>query len=100
MHTAKALEGITDTGQFEILCLRVLRFEDPDCRFLEGMGVNADGKAVRGTLDAFSHVPGNTPPLFVMAAFTTISSRKLRDKWLSESPNPAKTGDLVKAATA
>jgi hypothetical protein len=100
MSTARALESMSDPGQFEILALRMLRFEDPDCRFLEGMGINADGKPIRGPLDAFSQVPGSTPPLFVMAAFTTTDLASLRSKWLAQSASRRDTGDLLKAAAA
>ena len=47
LTTAEAIEGITDTGKFEILATRVLRIEDEDCRFLVHLGVNALGAFCR-----------------------------------------------------
>lgn len=44
MNTAEKIEGITDSGFFEILATRVLRLTDDDCKLLEHMGVNAAGK--------------------------------------------------------
>src|SRR6266542_2628448 len=105
LTTAEAIEGI-DPGTFEILATRVLRIEDEDCRFFEHLGVNAAGKTIPSSLDAFCLIPGSKPPRFVMAAFTTAEPKKLRRKWLFDPGHASRTqkatakddGDLIKAA--
>lgn len=71
MTTANAIESITDAGLFEILATRVLRQTDSDYSYVEHLGVNADGKTVKNSLDGFCRVPGISPPKYVMAAFST-----------------------------
>lgn len=105
MKTAEAIEGMTDAGEFEVLATRVLRLQDEDCRLLEHMGVNAEGKTIANPLDGFCQVPGTDPPRFVMTAFTTAKTDSLHDKWLYDhevAPRAQKAtavddGDLVKA---
>src|SRR3972149_4327914 len=95
MTTAAAIEEITDVGQFEILAVRVLRLLDEDCRRIEHLGVNAEGKTIPGALDAFVLVPGSSPLRFVMAAFTTSKREGLKKKWLfdhAESRGPHTSG--------
>jgi len=106
MTTAEAIEGITDAGAFEILATRVLRIKDDDCRFMEHMGVNAQGKTISNPIDGFCRVPGIEPPRFVMTAFTTCKTESLEHKWLfnhavgsrGSQATDADDGDLIKAA--
>ena len=113
MTTAEAIEGMTDPGEYEILAVRALRILDPDCAALIHLGVNAQGKTVPNPIDGFCQVPGSDPPKYVLPAFTLISEKGLRRKWLldqtdatgevsSNKKNAAKNpddGDLVKAAS-
>lgn len=118
MTTAEKLEGLTDPGVFEILCLRVLRRFEEDCRTIIHLGINAAGKTIPGSLDAFCLVPGSTPDRYVSAAFTLIRLEALERKWLlspagslgrrkgprkrtssaSASNVRQEAGDLIKAA--
>lgn len=106
MTTAQAIEGITDAGQFEILATRVLRLVDDDCKYLEHMGVNAEGKTITNPVDGFCMVPGTDPPRFVMVAFTTDKIENLERKWLfdhstalrAKKATAANDGDLIKAS--
>jgi hypothetical protein len=105
MRTAQALEGMTDAAEFEVLAVRVLRLEDDDCRLLEHIGVNADGKTIANLVDGFCLVPGSNPPRFIVAAFTTAKPDSLRHKWLfdhtkapkSKAATASDDGDMVKA---
>lgn len=105
MTTAQAIEGITDAGKFEILATRVLRLVDSDCNILNHLGVNAEGKTIKGPVDGFCKVPGSDPTRFVMAAFATDTADKLERKWIfdhsiaktAKKSKPADDGDLIKA---
>jgi len=100
MTTAEHLEGMTDSGKFEILATQVARFLYEDCRAVVHMGVNAQGKTVPSPVDGFVLVPRTKPSRYVMMAFTT--SEDLKRKWLYDSTKgSAKTtedGDLTKAS--
>ena len=107
MTTAEALEGMTDTGRFEILATDVLRALHAECKTLAHIGVNAVGKTIPNPVDGFTRVPGVLPPLYVMAAFTAGGSDTLERKWLYEAAKTVKRkgkrkaiaseGDVVKA---
>jgi hypothetical protein len=116
--TTEKIEGISDSGVFERLGIRVLKEIDQDCRAIILLGQNAVGKTIPGPVDGFGRVPGSSPSTYVTAAFTTISLAKLEQKWLAEddsssgSKPPVKgksgkakrkralreSGDLIKAA--
>jgi hypothetical protein len=112
LTTAEAIEGMTDAGKFEILALRALRILDADCPAVIHLGVNAQGKTIPNPIDGFCQVPGSDPPKYVLPAFTLLSKKGLRRKWLlapktatgkvsSKKKKAAKKtddGDLVKAA--
>jgi hypothetical protein len=118
MTTAEKLEALTDPGVFEILCLRVLRQVEEDCRTIIHLGINAAGKTIAGSLDAFCLVPGSTPDRYASAAFTLTRLKALERKWLlspasslgrrkspkkrpssPSGPNVRReAGDLIKAA--
>lgn len=105
--TAEELERIGDAGKFERLALPVLRELYPECKTLAHLGVNAEGKTIPGPLDAFTRVPGSDPSHYIAASFTTVSTSKLKSKWLSIVPSPSggegalpACGDLVKAGNA
>ena len=105
MTTATALERLSDTGKFEILATRALRQLHPECRCLEHLGVNAQGKTIPGPIDGFAQVPGSNPTRYVAAAFTIAARRELKRKWYSdgnrsgssERQKKSEAGDLVKA---
>lgn len=98
--TAGHLEGMTDTGKFEILATQVLRLLYEDCRAVIHLGVNAEGKTIPSPVDGFVLVPNRKPHRYVMTAFTT--SADLKRKWLYDSEKgnskTAEDGDLAKAA--
>lgn len=107
MSTAKAIEEITDAGDFEILATRVLRQIDSDYARVEHLGVNAEGKTVKNPLDGFCRIPGSKPSRYVMAAFSTDRADKLERKLLFDHTRSSgkkykdsDDGDLVKAARA
>jgi hypothetical protein len=103
--TAEALEGIADTGLFEILGIRALKRLHPECACLEHLGVNAQGKPVPGPIDGFGRVPDTKPSRYIAAAFTTAGRDKLRQKWYADEGSDSSsadgksrhTGDLIKA---
>ena len=104
--TVEALERMTDAGRFEKLAMPILRELYAPCRTLAHLGVNAAGKTIPNPIDAFCRVPGSNPPQYVMAAFTTVDVKRLREKWLLDtatSGSGAKRkrvrtdGDLIKA---
>jgi len=81
-ETAEKIERISDVGIFETLAIQALRGLDKDCEQILHLGLNAVGKAVPGPTDGFGRVAGSIPGKYVTAAFTTISSNKLEQKWL------------------
>ena len=80
MPTAKAIEEITDAGDFEILATRVLRQTDEDYQHVEHLGVNADGKTIKGPVDGFCKVPSSSPSIYVTAGFSTDVADKIERK--------------------
>lgn len=100
MTTAEHLEGMTDSGKFEVLATQVSRFLYEDCRAAVHLGVNAEGKTIPSPVDGFVLLPNRKPNRYVMTAFTTNAD--LKRKWLYDSATGnAKTtedGDLPKAA--
>ncbi len=106
MKTAKAIENMTDSAEFEILATRILRLTEDNCRNLEHSGVNADGKTIKNPLDGFCIVPGSNPPCFIMTAYTIEKKERLKHKWTydhSKSNKKIKAsnkddGDLIKAS--
>lgn len=98
---------MTDAGKFEQLAMPILRELYAPCETLAHLGVNAAGKTIPNPVDAFCLAPGSDPPQYVMAAFTTVSVEKLKEKWLLDpaiagsdtKKQPARPdGDLIKAA--
>jgi hypothetical protein len=65
--TAEKLQAITDTAEFEILAIRVLKELEPSCAALVHLGINAAGKTIRGALDGFVRVQGSSPAHYIMA---------------------------------
>lgn len=108
MTTAEKLEEIADTARFEIIAVRALRESKPGCAGIIHLGINAQGKTIRGPVDGFWLVPGSSPPHYIFAACATTARDKLEQKWLAiGSPRSKKkkrgtsnqeTGDLIKAA--
>ena len=106
-ETPRKLAEITDEGLFEDLATAVLREADPQYRLLAHLGVNLDGKTIRGPVDGFGFVRGADPPHMIAAHHTTSSNAKLKSKWLHDpskdkQDQQRKTttppGDLVKTA--
>lgn len=113
--TAEQIERISDAGIFETLAIQALRGLDKDCEQILHLGLNAVGKPVPGPTDGFGRVADSIPSKYVTAAFTTISSNKLEQKWLGGNGvsrnsksragkkrktkvrrGPAEFGDLIK----
>jgi hypothetical protein len=116
--TAQKIRDISDAGEFEILAIRALRELDPDCAPLIHLGINSVGKTIVSPIDGFARVPGSNPSKYVTAAFTTVASNKLEQKWLNAgidtpatsrgrkrratggSARASEPGDLIKAEGA
>lgn len=105
MSTARAIEAMTDAGQYEILATRILRQVDADYARVEHLGVNADGKTVKNPVDGFTKVPGTKPSRYAMAAFSTDHTDNIETKLLfdhtqskGKSYKPSDDGDLIKAS--
>jgi hypothetical protein len=94
-ESANALEGMSDTGQFELLATAVLRRAHPDCGNLIHTGINAEGKPIRSPIDGITLIPGSVPPHFVMIQHTTNERPKLREKWLGTGEDIDKAATLI-----
>lgn len=105
VSTAKAVEAMSDVGDFEILATRSLRELEPDCKAIAHFGVNSEGKPIKNRVDGFCLVPASRPHRYVMTTFTTTGRGGLKDKWLRDGASkpapsrgtPSDDGDLVKA---
>ncbi|MGB9067351.1 MAG: ATP-binding protein [Candidatus Acidiferrales bacterium] len=84
-ETAEKIDRISDAGIFETLAIQVLRELDKDCEAILHLGLNPVGKPVPGPTDGFGRVAGSIPSKYAIAAFTTIRSDKLEQKWLGIS---------------
>ena len=85
------LDRITDAGLFERLATAVLREQDPRCRHLAHVGVNAEGRTVKSLSDAVVYISDKGSRRMVAVHHTTCQRDQLRRKWLSK-PH----GDLPK----
>lgn len=94
-ESATSLEGMSDTGQFELLATAVLRRAHPDCANLIHTGINANGKPIRSPIDGITLIPGSVPPHFVMIQHTTYERPKLRGKWLGVGEDFDKATTLI-----
>ena len=91
-ETRLQLEKITDEGLFERLADAVLREEDHQCRQLSHLGVNAEGKTIKGPLDGLVYVMDECGKRHMLAVHhTTCRAAGLRTKWLNETD-----GDVTK----
>ncbi len=105
MSTAKALEAITDRGQFELLATAILREQSREYRAVVHLGVNSSGETIKSPVDGFVLVPDSVPPHFVIFQCTTTEPNQLERKWLHDrnATKPSGTrsrtenGDLIKA---
>lgn len=93
--SATTLEGMSDTGHFELLATAVLRRAHPDCANLIHTGINAEGKPIRSPIDGITLIPGSSPPRFVMIQHTTDARTKLRGKWMGDGEDIAKAATLI-----
>lgn len=93
MTTREALAAMTDAGGFELVATSILRSIEPDCLAVIHHGINASGKPVNSSVDAWCKVPATNPPRFVQIQHTTTAHKKLRVKWLAPLE-----GDLAKSA--
>ena len=91
--TRQRLACVTDAGLFEKLATAVLREQDPRCRRLSEVGINAAGRTVKSPSDAIGYVSEGGQLRMVAVHHTTCAKRELRRKWL-EGPN----GDFQKTA--
>lgn len=94
-ESAISLEGMSDTGQFELLATAVLRRAHPNCANLIHTGINAEGKPIRSPIDGITLIPGSSPPRFVMIQHTTDARTKLRGKWMGDGEDIAKAATLI-----
>jgi len=94
-ESATSLEGMSDTGQFELLATAVLRRAHPNCTNLIHTGINAEGKPIRSPIDGITLIPGSSPPRFVMIQHTTDARTKLRGKWMGDGEDIAKAATLI-----
>lgn len=97
-ETQRRLAEITDEGRFEDLATAVLREEDPQYRLLAHLGVNLEGKTIKGPVDGFGFVRGADPPHMIAVHHTTSSNAKLRSKWLHD-PSKSKPDQRRKTTT-
>ena len=89
--TMRRLDRVTDAGLFERLATAVLREQDPRCRRLAHVGVNAKGKTVKSPSDGVAYISDEGSRRMVAVHHTTCQRDQLRRKWLSEPE-----GDLPK----
>lgn len=89
--TIRRLDQVTDEGLFERLATAVLREQDPRCRRLAHVGVNAEGKTVKSPSDGVVYISDEGSRRMVAVHHTTCQRDQLRHKWLSEPE-----GDLPK----
>ena len=83
--TRRRLDQITDAGLFEELATAVLREQDPRCRRLVHVGVNAEGKTVKSPSDAIGYFSDDGSLRMVAVHHTTCRRDGLRSKWLTDS---------------
>ena len=84
--TRQRLARITDAGYFEKLATAVLREEDPHCRRLAHIGVNAEGKTIKNPVDGIVYTSVDGQRLMLAVHHTTRLIKDLRRKWLTD-PN-------------
>ncbi len=96
METAKALEGISNPGKFELIATSVLRKQNKDYAAIIHTGINVKGKPINSPVDGFCLVPRSDPPRFLLVEHTTTDRDGLQNKWLSILEG--KEGDLIKAS--
>src|ERR1039458_2431396 len=94
-ESSTALEGMSDTGQFELLATAILRRAYPECANLIHVGINAEGKPISSPIDGITLIPASTPPRFVMIQHTTYARTKLRGKWLGTGEDIDKAATLI-----
>jgi hypothetical protein len=90
--SATALDGITDSGEFELIATAVLRRVRPELAAVIHTGINAQGRPIPSPVDGIGVLP-DAPGHFAMLQHTTCSAGELRRKWLGAD------GDIGKAAT-
>ena len=81
--TRRRLAQITDAGQFEKLATAVLREEDVHCRRLAHVGVNAEGKTVKSSVDGIVYASVDGRRHMLAVHHTTCGMGHLRRKWLT-----------------
>jgi hypothetical protein len=87
--TGELLDEITDTGKFEALATAILRSSNPAYAALVHTGINAAGKTIASPVDGIVSLASTDQ--IIVTGYTTISSEKLRGKWLDPE-----VGDAVK----
>ena len=83
-NTRRRLDEITDAGLFEKLATAVLREQDPRCRHLAHVGVNAEGRTVKSPSDAIVYISDEGQSRMMVVHHTTCQRRGLRRKWLAD----------------
>ncbi len=98
------MDKMSDAGLFESLATAVIREAEPAYRFLSQLGVNADGKTVKGVVDGICFVPESDPPHLIAIHHSICLEKDLEGKWLHDpatvKPRKGKptqpAGDLIK----
>ena len=82
--TRQRLARITDAGLFEKLATAILREEDPHCRRLAHVGVNAEGKTIKNPVDGIVYTSVDGQRHMLAVHHTTRHTNDLRRKWLTD----------------
>ena len=93
--TASAIDQI-DQGKFERLAIAVLRHLYPALVEASEVGINSEGKAIKGPWDAI-YVEAGPPRTFHAVFHTTTQRDGLMAKWLSK--DPTRLGDVIGVAS-
>ena len=84
IDTRQRLAQVTDAGHFEKLATAVLREEDAHCRRLAHVGVNAEGKTVKSSVDGIVYTSVDGQRHMLAVHHTTCRIGDLRRKWLTD----------------
>lgn len=82
--TRQRLAQVTSAGHFEKLATAVLREEDAQCRRLAHVGVNAEGKTVKSSVDGVVYISVDGRRHMLAVHHTTCGIGDLRRKWLTD----------------
>jgi|GEM_PF-745968 len=100
-ETAKLLENINNSADFEMLVNSVLRMAEPKYKAIIETGRNVDGKTVKSPVDGIYFLTDSVPPTVILIHHSTFLRKDLEKKWLYDnSAKKDKTqvpdGDVIK----